>query len=234
MEPPEGYKTGRMETSLQISAGRSAVLFAGLRRKRTLGLCRKNTDRSGPPTWLFPSVGPRIALGDGCGSAGITPGFLTNPGAGSLITTGAGLLSASIGWCWVPPVRGAVHWGPGYVGWVVTPTHVSWVPLAPREIYYGRGHYGPHSVNITNVNVTNINVEKVVYKNVKVTNAVTVIHRDTFVTGRHVDVKVQENPFLREKVHVGRPNIQPERATQDARGEGGSPGKEAACSHPGG
>jgi hypothetical protein len=119
-----------------------------------------------------------------------------------------------VGWCWVPPVRGAVHWGPGYVGWVVTPTHVSWVPLAPREVYYGRGHYGPHSVNITNVNVTNVNVEKVVYKNVNVTNAVTVIHRDTFVTGKHVDVRVQENPFHREKVHVGRPNIQPERTSK--------------------
>ena len=121
---------------------------------------------------------------------------------------------ASLGWCWVPPLRGAVHWGPGYVGWVITPTLVSWVPLAPREIYYGRGNYGPHSVNITKVNVTHINVEKVVYKNVRAANAVTVIHRSTFVTGRHVDVKVQENPFLRERVHVGRPNIQPERATK--------------------
>jgi hypothetical protein len=118
---------------------------------------------------------------------------------------------ASIGWCWVPPVRGAVYWGPGYVGWVTTPTHVSWVPLAPREVYYGRGYYGPHSVNITNVNVTHVNVQNVVYKNVQVGNAVTVVHRDTFVTGRHLDVKVQENPFLREKIHMGSPNIQPER-----------------------
>jgi len=119
-----------------------------------------------------------------------------------------------IGWCWVPPVRGAVYWGPGYVGWVVTPTYVSWVPLAPREVYYGRGNYGPHSVNITKVNVTNVNVEKVVYKNVNVTNAVTVIHRETFVTGKRLDVKVQENPFHRERVHVGRPDIQPERTTK--------------------
>ena len=123
-------------------------------------------------------------------------------------------LVASIGWCWVPPLRGAVHWGPGYVGWVVTPTHVSWVPLAPREIYYGHGNYGPHSVNIRNVNVTNINVERVVYKNARATNAVTVIHRDTFVTGRHVDEKIQENPFLRERIHVGQPDIRPERATK--------------------
>ena len=118
-----------------------------------------------------------------------------------------------IGWCWVPPVRGAVFWGPGFVGWVRTPTHVAWVPLAPREIYYGRGYYGPHSVNITQVNVTNIQVNKIVYKNVNVRNGVTVIHHDTFVTGRHVDVKGKENPFLREKISIGGPGIKPDRAT---------------------
>jgi hypothetical protein len=119
----------------------------------------------------------------------------------------------SIGWCWVPPIRGAVYWGPGYVGWVHTPTYVAWVPLGPREIYYGRGYYGPHSVNITNVNVTNIQVNKIVYKNVYVNNAVTVINHDTFVTGRHVDVKVKENPFLKERISIGRPDIKPEKAT---------------------
>jgi hypothetical protein len=120
---------------------------------------------------------------------------------------------ASMGWCWVPPVRGAVYWGPGFVGWIHTPTYVSWVPLAPREIYYGYGYYGPHSVNITNVNLTNIQVQKIVYKNVHVHNAVTVIHHDTFVTGKHVDVKVRENPFLRERISIGRPAIKPEKAT---------------------
>ena len=29
---------------------------------------------------------------------------------------------SAIGWCWVPPARGAVYWGPGFVGWVRTPT----------------------------------------------------------------------------------------------------------------
>ncbi len=119
----------------------------------------------------------------------------------------------SFGWCWVPPARGAVYWGPGFVGWVRTPTHVSWVPLAPREIYYGYGYYGPHSVNITHINIATINVGRVVYKNVRVQNAVTVIHHDTFVHGRHVEVKVRENPFLIEKIHVGRPDIKPERTT---------------------
>jgi len=119
----------------------------------------------------------------------------------------------SFGWCWVPPARGAVYWGPGFVGWVRTPTHVSWVPLAPREIYYGYGFYGPHSVNITNININTINVGKVVYRNVRVRNAVSVIHHDTFVHGRHVEVRERENPFLREKINVGRPNIKPERTT---------------------
>jgi hypothetical protein len=120
---------------------------------------------------------------------------------------------ASVGWFWVPPARGAVYWGPGYVGWVYTPTYVSWVPLAPREIYYGHGYYGPHSVNVTTVNVRTVNVTKVVYRNVRVNNSVTVIHHDTFVRGRPVEVHVRENPFLREKISIGRPDIKPERAT---------------------
>ncbi len=118
-----------------------------------------------------------------------------------------------VGWCWVPPPRGAVFWGPGFVGWVRTPTYVSWVPLAPREIYYGYGYYGPYSVNITQVNISTIHVEKVVYKNVRVQNAVTIVHHDTFVHGRRVDITVRENPFLKERIHIGRPNIKPEKAT---------------------
>ena len=120
---------------------------------------------------------------------------------------------STIGWCWVPPARGAVYWGPGFVGWVRTPTYVSWVPLAPREIYYGHGYYGPHSVNVTKVNITLIDVHKIVYKNVRVQNAVTVVHHDTFVKGKHVEVKVRENPFLKEKINLGRPDIKPEKAT---------------------
>lgn len=119
----------------------------------------------------------------------------------------------SIGWCWVPPPRGAVFWGPGFVAWVHTPTYISWVPLAPGEIYYGRGDYGPHSVNITQVNVTHIDIHKVVYRNVRVRDAVTVVHHDTFVKGRPVDLKVRENPFLKGKISVGRPEIKPEKTT---------------------
>ncbi|MBF8259078.1 MAG: hypothetical protein HW377_1452, partial [Actinobacteria bacterium] len=59
--------------------------------------------------------------------------------------------AVGFGWCWVPPSRGDVFWAPGYVGWVRTGDYVAWVPLAPREVYYGHGNYGRNSVNITNV-----------------------------------------------------------------------------------
>ncbi|NWG03245.1 MAG: FecR domain-containing protein [Syntrophaceae bacterium] len=127
---------------------------------------------------------------------------------------GRWIFVTSLGWCWVPPTRGAVYWGPGFVGWVYTPTYVSWVPLAPGEIYYGYGYYGPHSVNITNINITNIQIQKVVYKNIHVQNAVTVIHRDTFLTGKKADIKIRDNPFLKEKISIGRPDIKPEKATR--------------------
>ena len=121
------------------------------------------------------------------------------------------------GWCWVPPARGEVYWGPGYVGWVRTGDYVAWVPLAPRETYYGRGHYGPHSVNITNINITQVNVTNV-YKNVNVNNSVTVINRNSFNTASptranvHQDI-IRKNIFVKNNFSVVGPNIKPTRAS---------------------
>jgi hypothetical protein len=117
------------------------------------------------------------------------------------------------GWCWVPPARHEAYWGPGYVGWVQTPTYVAWVPLAPKEIYYGHGYYGSNSVDLRKVDANRI-VVKTVYKNAYVKNSVTTVPNDTFIRGRQVDFKVDGNPFLKEKISVGRPRIQPERATR--------------------
>ncbi len=113
--------------------------------------------------------------------------------------------SISIGWYWVPPVRGAVYWGPGYVGWIHTPTYVAWVPLAPSDIYYGYGYYGPRSVNISIHN--HKTVTKNVYKNVYINNAVTVVHKNTFIRGKHIDFKINKNPFLQKKMTFGRPDL---------------------------
>ena len=118
-----------------------------------------------------------------------------------------------IGWFWVPPPRREVYWGPGYVGWVRTANHVAWVPLAPREVYYGYGNYGPNSVDIRKRNIREINITNITYRNVQVTNSVTVINHNTFVTGRREVVNVRENLFLTEKINIGRPDIKPERAS---------------------
>jgi len=120
--------------------------------------------------------------------------------------------SVSIGWFWVPPPRGAVYWGPGYVAWVHTPSYVSWVPLAPGETYYGYGNYGPHSVNIINININKV-VIKDKHRNAMIKDGFTVVHRDTFVTGKQEKIIVKENPFLKENISVGRPGIAPEKRT---------------------
>ncbi len=122
---------------------------------------------------------------------------------------------SNIGWCWVPPPRTAtVYWCPGFVAWIQTPTYVSWVPLAPGEIYYGHGYYGPNSVNIANININTIKIKNV-YVNARVTNGVTVIGRETFLTGRRVSMaNAPANPFRGGmKVAIGGPAIKPVKAT---------------------
>lgn len=117
--------------------------------------------------------------------------------------------AAHVGWCWVPPSSGAVYWAPGYVGWVYTPTYVAWVPLAPGDIYYGYGHFGPGSVNITNISINRTVVRD--FRNVNVRNAVTVVNRTTFISGRKEPVRVRGNPFRAANVEVGQPAIRPTR-----------------------
>jgi len=121
------------------------------------------------------------------------------------------------GWCWIPPRRNEVYWGPGYVSWIQTSNDVAWVPLAPGEMYYGRGHYGPHSTNIININIHTVIPGKN-YRNSQVRNAVTVIPRDAFLSGKYKDGrrrdKGRENPFLRENIHVGQPKLEPQRMTR--------------------
>ncbi|MBF8259187.1 MAG: hypothetical protein HW377_1561, partial [Actinobacteria bacterium] len=95
-----------------------------------------------------------------------------------------------------------------------TGDYVAWVPLAPREVYYGHGNYGRNSVNITNVNITQVNVTNV-YRNANVTNGVTVVRQTTFVTGRTADVpqnvvmNIREDFSRRRNIVVGRPPIKP-------------------------
>ncbi len=123
----------------------------------------------------------------------------------------------NIGWFWVPPIAMEVYWSPGYVGWVRTADYVAWVPLAPGEIYYGRGNYGRNSVNITNINITEVHVTNV-YKNVYVNNGVTVVNRNTFATAspRIVNINqniVEQKVFIKNNISVGTPEIKPTEAS---------------------
>lgn len=123
----------------------------------------------------------------------------------------------NIGWFWVPPLAYEVYWGPGYVGWVRTADYVGWVPLAPGEIYYGRGYYGRHSVNITNVNINQVNITNV-YKNVYINNGATIVARNTFATGSPKIVNVHETElrndiFTKKNFRPDAPDIKPTRGS---------------------
>ena len=98
------------------------------------------------------------------------------------------------GRAWVPPPRQGIIWNPGAVAWNISSSHVSWVPLAPGEIYYGRRDYGPQSVNINQVN---INIQKNVYSNARVKDAVVTVQKDSFSKRNPVKITQVENPFLK-------------------------------------
>jgi hypothetical protein len=69
-------------------------------------------------------------------------------------------------------------------------------------------------VNLTKVNKKTINITNI-YINSRVTNAVTVVHHETFLTGKHgKGPKVHANPFVAGlKVSPGGPEIRPVKAT---------------------
>jgi hypothetical protein len=109
--------------------------------------------------------------------------------------------ASGFGWCWVPPARGAVYWGPGWVGWVHTPTYVAWVPLAPGDVYAR-----PLVVGV------NVAIGKgVVFKNINVRGGVTVVGHNSFIAGKQAVVRLKDNPFLARDARAGLPAARPER-----------------------
>jgi hypothetical protein len=118
---------------------------------------------------------------------------------------------SGLGWCWVPPARGDVYWGPGYVGWYRTGSHVGWTPLAPGETFYGRRHYGRNSVNIT---TTNVHTGNIVYRNRQVRGGMTVLPHNDFLRGRVVSQPASGSSSVSVSVSIGSPRIQPVRETR--------------------
>ncbi len=119
--------------------------------------------------------------------------------------------SSRYGWCWVPPARGDVYWGPGYVGWYRTGDHVGWTPLAPGEIFYGRRNYGRHSVNITNTRVITSTVK---YRNQRARGGLTVLPQSDFLRGRAATRQPARNSSVSVSVSIGSPRLQPLRETR--------------------
>ena len=118
---------------------------------------------------------------------------------------------AGFGWCWVPPVRGDVYWGPGYVGWYRTGSHIGWTPLAPGELFYGRRHYGRHSVNITS---NPVNTRNIVYRNRRVRGGMVVLPQNDFLRGRVVSHPSSVSTSISVSISAGSPRIQPLRETR--------------------
>ncbi|NTV48773.1 MAG: hypothetical protein HGB32_15795 [Geobacteraceae bacterium] len=118
---------------------------------------------------------------------------------------------AGFGWCWVPPTRGDVYWGPGYVGWYSTGSLVGWTPLAPGEIFYGRRNYGRHSAINTNMN---INPANVIYRNRRSPGGLTVVQQHDFLRGRTVVQQPSQNASISVSVSLGSPRIKPLRETR--------------------
>jgi len=117
---------------------------------------------------------------------------------------GRWVFSIGIGWCWVPPRRGAVYWAPGWVGWEHSHPHVAWVPLAPGEIYYGYGHYGPHSVDLRRTDLRKFAIRPD-YRNARVAGGVIAVSSDNFLRGRLGEARLAINPFQRAEIQPGRP-----------------------------
>lgn len=91
-------------------------------------------------------------------------------------------------WYWAPPVpRRPVHvvsplsitfsWYPGRVAWIHRDRHVGWVPLAPREVYYGHRYWGPRTVVINQVNIYRPNIHIHKYRHIE---RAVIIDRDDF------------------------------------------------------
>jgi len=111
---------------------------------------------------------------------------------------------SNFGWCWIPPARGDVYWGPGYVGWYRTGSYVGWTPLAPGEIYYGYGNHGRHSVNIA---TTTVNMGSVNYRNRRHRGGTTIVAQNDFLRGRVATVQPVRSASV--TVALGSPRIKP-------------------------
>ena len=103
-------------------------------------------------------------------------------------------------WYWAPPVVSlrvglplldiGYFWYPGRVSWIYSGLYVGWVPLAPREMYYGHRHWGGrHMTVVTGRNIPYVNIRNHAY----VHHAVLVDQNHFSRVNNYRDVRVQMN-----------------------------------------
>ncbi len=104
-------------------------------------------------------------------------GFVTHHYGNWIFTAGL--------WYWAPPVTHVMirahlpllkigfGWYPGRVAWIHSGAHIGWIPLAPREPYYSRRHWGRRSLVISKTNGFHDNLSRLKHKQHAV-----VIHRN--------------------------------------------------------
>lgn len=117
------------------------------------------------------------------------------------------------GWCWVPPSRGDIYWGPGYVGWYRSGSHVGWTPLAPGETFYGRRPYGRNSVNIVNTPASTATAT-ISYRNRDARGGFSILLQNDFLRGRTVFQNPSNASAVSVSVSLASPRIQPVRETR--------------------
>src|SRR4030067_226587 len=151
---PPSARSGNRRSASTSPTGRRTSWCSGDRSRRRTRAGRRRSVRAACWSWVrtatrnFPRS-PLPPAGRRGRRGGARVGVGCEPWGWPPYHYGRWAFAVNIGWLWVPPARGDVFWAPGYVGWVRTGDHVAWVPLAPREVYYGRGNYGRDGRNIT-------------------------------------------------------------------------------------
>ena len=107
-------------------------------------------------------------------------------------------------WYWAPPVVSlrvglplldiGYFWYPGRVSWIYSGLYVGWVPLAPREMYYGHRHWGGrHMTVVTGRNIPYVNIRNHAY-----------VHHAVLVDQNHFS---RVNNYRDVRVHMNRAAI---------------------------
>ena len=161
--------------------------YSTILRETVNGYTSRNTVMSGHRQSSLQKTGHPIGLADGYGCAVIMYGSPMNRGVGRHITTadghssiieaGAGYRPREATYTGVPDLSdGSIH-QPIYRG-----------SLLPRERHItGMVIMAPIVLIFRNVNINTSTINNVVYRNIHVNNAVTTLHRDTFMTGRSIN-----------------------------------------------